>query len=145
MDEVECDRQDTLKHLEELLDPVLPEAKNVAEASLTIRLPASLKESLRVEAQARGLNLSDYARSRLSGETAPIRRKPQRQMSELNRSLLIELNRIGTNLNQAVRKLNSQKQPSVNQADLQLLRTLLNLLQKVELAFAAGVNSSEEE
>ena len=145
MDELEFDRQDNLKRLEELLDPVLPGVRNSAETSLTIRLPASLKESLRVEAEARGLNLSDYARSKLFDEIAPIRRRPQRQVSGLDRSLLIELRRIGINLNQAVRKLNSQKQPSVNQADRQLLQTLLDVLQKVKLAFVSGINPSEEE
>jgi hypothetical protein len=134
-----------LKQLENLLDPVLPGAKKENETKLTIRLPDSLKESLKAEAKARGVNFSDHIRSKLSGESAPIRRRAQRQMSGIDRSLLVELNRIGINLNQAVRKLNSQTQPRINQADHQLLAQLLEKLQSVEFALILEVNEQEEE
>lgn len=134
-----------LKHLEKLLDPVLPGAKKENETKLTIRLPDSLKESLKAEAEARGINFSDYVRSKLSGESTPVRRRAQRQVSGIDRSILVELSRIGINLNQAVRKLNSQTQPRINQAERQLLTQLLEKLQAVEFALISGVNEQEEE
>ncbi|GAQ00197.1 plasmid mobilization protein [Leptolyngbya sp. NIES-2104] len=134
-----------LKHLEKLLDPVLPGAKKESETKFTIRLTDSLKESLKAEAEARGINFSDYVRSKLSGETPPIRRRNRRQVSRIDRSLLVELNRIGINLNQAVRRLNSQAQPRVSQADRQLLSQLLEKLQAVELALISEAKELEEE
>ena len=134
-----------LKHLENLLDPALPEAKNRGETTITIRLPIALKHSLKAEAEARGLNLSDYLRSKLSGETAPILRRPQPRISSIDRGLLVELSRIGTNLNQAVRRLNSQSQPRVSQADRQLLLRLLETVRKVKTALTSEVSELEEE
>jgi len=134
-----------LKQLEELLDPVLPGAKKEDETKLTIRLPDSLKKSLKAEAEARGINFSDYIRSKLSSESTPTRRRSRRQVNRVDRSVLVELNRIGINLNQAVRKLNSQTQPRINQADRQLLAQLLEKLQAIEFALMSDVNELEEE
>jgi len=55
------------------------------------------------------------------------------------------LNRIGINLNQAVRKLNSQEYPQVNSAERQIFTQLLEMLQKIELALISEVEELKEE
>ncbi|MBE9182446.1 hypothetical protein IQ268_28255 [Oculatella sp. LEGE 06141] len=143
MEDAELDRPRDLTHLEALLNPVLPPANNEADTTLTIRLPASLKVTLKSEAEARGINLSDYVRLKLSGAALPMRRRRQ-PIHWLERSVLIELNRIGINLNQSVRKLNSQEHPRENTADRQMLTQILEALQNVELALLCPRNETDD-
>lgn len=145
MNEIEAERQSDLKSQKELLNSVLPEDKNDVETTITIRLPASLKEALKADAESRGINLSDYVRVKLSAQSLPIRRRPRQQVSRVERGLLVELNRIGINLNQAVRKLNSQEYPQVNSAERQIFTQLLEMLQKIELALISEVEELKEE
>jgi hypothetical protein len=132
MSDFELDRPRPLAPLEELLAPVLPPAPKTTETSLTFRLPVSLKQTLKADAEARGLNLSDYLRLKLASETLPPRYRSRTQISSLDRSILIALNQMGVNLNQIARKLNSQKNSRVNGADRQTLALLLDLLQRIE-------------
>jgi hypothetical protein len=133
----------TLKNLEELLEPVLPRAEKANETKMTVRLSDSLKELLKAEAEARGLSLSDYTRSKLSSEIVPRHRTRQR-VSRIERGTLAELNRIGSNLNQIARRLNSRDQSRVNQADRQLLAKLLEKLQEVKLSLDSEIKELEE-
>jgi len=118
-----------------LLNPNLPAVDNVPETTMTIRLPVALKESLKGTAESRKLNLSDYVRARLTGDSLPNRRPLKRQVSHIERDVLVELNRIGINLNQAVRKLNTHNDSSF--ADRQMLTDLLGVIGRIELALTS--------
>ena len=89
MNEIEAERQSDLKSQKELLNSVLPEDKNDVETTITIRLPASLKEALKADAESRGINLSDYVRVKLSAQSLPIRRRPRQQVSRVERGILV--------------------------------------------------------
>lgn len=115
--------------------PSQPDINDATETTITVRLSVALKESLRQNAEARRLNLSDYVRVKLAGDSLPKRRPSKPRISPIERELLIELNRIGSNLNQAVRKLNAQNNQGF--ADRQILTDLLSAIQKIELALSS--------
>lgn len=133
MSDIAIERSQDLAHLEELLSPILPTVQE-DEAKLTVRLPVSLKETLKVDAEARGLNLSDYVRLKLSDSVLPLSRRSRPQVGTIERGVIVELNRIGVNLNQMMRRLNSQKTSKANVTDRQTLTQLLDTLRRVELA-----------
>ena len=60
-------------------------------------------------------------------------------------AVLAELNRLGVNLNQTVRKLNRQADARLNAADRQLLEQLLQTLQAVKLSLVSTVDAVEGE
>jgi predicted DNA binding CopG/RHH family protein len=140
MNSIDTERRNDLDALEALLAPILPKIEEQADTTITIRLTASLKESLRAEAEARGMNLSDYVRLKLSDQPLSSRRRVRPPLGSIERSLLVELNRIGINLNQAMRKLNSSQTSHVNH---QILVQLLQIIQRIELAIT-GVGDEPE-
>lgn len=146
MDEIETERCHDLEALEALLAPVLPPVKRLSETHLDIRLPSSLKAALKAEAKARGMTLSDYVRLKLSDESMPRRRPAQPlRVGKLEQTVLAELNRIGVNLNQTVRRLNRQADSRLNAADRQLLEQLLQTLQAVKRSLVSTVDEVEGE
>lgn len=70
-----------------------------------------------------GLTLADYVRRRLLGHHIPAARQAA------DDALLIELNRVGVNLNQIARALNSDREPPHDLADV--LADLKTALAKV--------------
>lgn len=132
-----------LAKLTALLEPALSEVapgrthkrtqkRTHDNAILTLRLSLPLKEALKAAAAAQGLSLSDYARLKLSDNASPKRRRVRPPVSNVNRRVLIELNRIGVNLNQRLRQLHRQDIVDVTQADRQLLQHLLEVLGTIQ-------------
>ncbi len=140
MNSVDIERRNDFDALEALLAPILPKIEEQADTTITIRLPVSLKESLKAEAEARGMNLSDYVRLKLSDQSLLSRRRAHPPVGSIERSLLVELNRIGINLNQAMRKINSCKTSHVNH---QILVQLLQIIERIESAIT-GVGDEPE-
>ena len=91
---------------------------------------------MRADAEAVGLSLSGYARSRLMGETTPgTRARPARDAAELAR-LLGQLGKIGGNLNQLARLGNEGRiVPPSDLADCQAK------VRKVAAQIAEALNS----
>ena len=75
-----------------------PERRNERLAGL--RLTASERAVVEAQAAAAGLDLPTYQRSRLLNQRPPVAR------STPDAALLVELNRIGVNLNQIARAVN---------------------------------------
>jgi type II secretory pathway component PulF len=82
------------------------------EIRITVRLSKEEKEQLKKIAESKGMTVSDYVRSRLTGVRR--RRKPKAEELELYRQLIYELNRVGVNLNQIARTLNRAMQSAPN-------------------------------
>ncbi len=122
--------------LEQLLAPVLPPLVPEATTMLSCRVPTQPHQALKAWCQAQGIPLSDYVRARLYDHPLP-QRQPKRFASSLDRGLLVELNRLGNNLNQTVRRLNGSDNPGLNDSDRQLLQTLQEQLQAIRAQLAA--------
>ncbi len=122
--------------LEQLLAPVLPPLMQAETTMLSCRVPTQPHQALKAWCQAQGIPLSDYVRARLYDHPLP-QRQPKRFVTPLDRGLLVELNRLGNNLNQTVRRLNRQDNPGLNDSDRQLLQTLQTQLQAIRAQLAA--------
>lgn len=116
--------------LEALFAPILPAAKPKTEL-LSCRVPCEKNQALKHWCEAQGGSLSDYVRSRLYNEPLPQPR-PRQEATTLDRQVLIELNRIGSNLNQTVRRLNRQNAPRLNLNDRAVLNQLLQTLNAIK-------------
>lgn len=133
----DSERQRDQAQLKELLAPVLPPLIAEETVMLSCRVPAEPHKDLKAWCEEQGLSLSDYVRSRLYDQPLP-QRQPKRLMSPLDRGVLIELNRLGNNLNQTVRRLNRQDNPGLNDSDRQLLQSLQVQLQDIRTKLAAS-------
>ncbi|MDE2739858.1 MAG: MobC family plasmid mobilization relaxosome protein [Paracoccaceae bacterium] len=87
------------------------------DVRITIRLPSRVREDWRQAAAKEDMNLADWLRSRVVvNDRKPTRRKPRPVHSRPRRipyvtadpELLRELARIGNNINQIARRLNSR-------------------------------------
>ncbi|BAU13052.1 hypothetical protein LEP3755_35880 [Leptolyngbya sp. NIES-3755] len=118
------------KALESLLEPILPAKKPQTEL-LSCRVPRDKNQALKQWCEDQGVLFSDCVRSRLYDEPLPQPR-PHQKSSSLDRQILIELNRIGSNLNQAVRKLHSRSIPILLASDQKLLAQILQTLDEIK-------------
>lgn len=84
--------------------------------TLTLRVPASFRQTLEAEARASGVNLSDLMRRRLAsskapplGRPAPRRRQPAvlGPVSRADPDLLRQIAALGSNMNQLARAANA--------------------------------------
>ena len=89
-------------------------------AWLSLRLTEEEKEKIREKAEQASLSISDYARAVLLS-TKNIRRK-QKMDCEAIKRLVYEINKIGVNLNQIARKINTSRD-----IDIQVLESLRNM------------------
>ena len=119
--DLDSERQRDQVQLEQLLAPVLPPLVVEATTMLSCRVPAQPHQALKAWCQLQGIPLSDYVRSRLYDQPLP-QRQPKRFVSPLDRGVLVELNRLGNNLNQTVRRLHRQDHPRLSDSDRQLLQ-----------------------
>ena len=133
----DSERQRDQVQLEQLLAPVLPPLIQEETTMLTCRVPAQPHQALKAWCQSQGIPLSDYVRSRLYDQPLP-QRQPKRFVSPLDRGVLVELNRLGNNLNQTVRRLNRQDNPGLSDSDRQLLQALQTQLQDIRAQLAAS-------
>lgn len=96
------------------------------DRQLNVALTATEFERVRDTAQALGMTLVAYARSRLLDESmataAPI--------AAMDRLALNQLKRIGNNLNQMSRQMNALGIPSISEIDL-TLRDVRELLRRM--------------
>jgi len=141
--DIEQEHQRDRERLKQIMAPVFPlvqglQAQNIPEQNptemLTCRVPRDQHQALKVWCETQNIKLSDWVRSRLYNTPLPSKIRPQSgpKSSQLDRQVIIELNRIGTNLNQLTRRLNSQPDSSVKSVDRQLLQTLLETLNKIQ-------------
>ena len=137
----ECQRDQ--ERLEQIMASVLPLAQGLkaqnlpdqnATEMLTCRVPRDQHQALKAWCETENIRLSDWVRSRLYDTPLPPKNRPQSgpRPSQLDRQVIIELNRMGTNLNQLTRRLNSQPDSSVKSGDRQLLQTLLETLNQIQ-------------
>lgn len=87
---------------------------------LSLRLTEKEKEEIREKAEQLGLSVSDYVRSVLISSKS-IRRK-SRVDCEAIKQLVYEINKIGVNLNQIAKEVNS-----IRDIDIQVLESLRNI------------------
>ena len=93
---------------------------------MSVRLTAAERERLRQLCSASGLPASAVLRQLLSGVT--IRQRPPRELHEL----YLEINRIGTNINQIARKANAGFATKDEMKELKfLMRTIEQKMSKV--------------
>ena len=135
--DLDSERQRDQSQLEQLLAPVLPPLIPEETTMLSCRVPAPQHQVLKAWCQAQGIPLSDYVRSRLYDQPLP-QRQPKRCASPLDRGILVELNRLGNNLNQTVRRLNGSDSPSLKDSDRALLQALQAQLQEIRAKLAAS-------
>jgi len=76
--------------------------EQIRSAVVPIRLTTDERDSLQITAQSRGLSLSAFVRTIVLGLKLPTATPP-----EINRRTYLELARIGNNLNQLARAVNS--------------------------------------
>ena len=93
---------------------------------VSVRLTAAERERLRQLCSASGLPASAVLRQLLSGVT--IRQRPPQELHEL----YLEINRIGTNINQIARKANAGFATKDEMKELKfLMRTIEQKMSKV--------------
>lgn len=71
---------------------------------------------------------SAYVRGLILSSEEQFAKKEQSGASKITEQELYQLNRIGNNLNQIAKRLNSQPVPEVYQTDIELVKMTLNLL-----------------
>jgi len=133
--DLDLERQRDQQQLEALLASVLPPLIQEETTMLSCRVPTQPHQALKAWCQSQGIPLSDYVRSRLYDQPLP-QRQPKRFVSPLDRGILVELNRLGNNLNQTVRRLHRQDSPKLNDSDRQLLQALQVRLQDIRAQLA---------
>lgn len=101
--------------------PAAPDG--AATARITVRLPEPMAAEWRLAAGAAGATVSDWVRARVGAagqvEALVVGRRPPRQREGLGRAVapavdpavVMQLARIGNNLNQIARSLNAQPGP----------------------------------
>jgi hypothetical protein len=135
MTAIDPEYQPELSELEAILLPILSKGKRRKTTPLNLRIPTALKATLESESAAQGMSLSDYVRIRLSN-TVPSRPRIRPRRNTIERQVLVELNRIGVNLNQIARRLNSQEAATLTRFDQQQLSQLLSLLETLQQQIA---------
>ncbi|MBD2092577.1 hypothetical protein H6F67_22265 [Microcoleus sp. FACHB-1515] len=128
--EAEQERQNDLIELEKMFDGILPAQQDDLEM-LTCRVPRQKNQALKSWCKDNNISFADWVRARLYDAPLP-RAKPAKRTSTLDRQIYIELNAIGVNLNQAVRRLNSQELPRLSLDDRNLLDHLLKKLNEIQ-------------
>ncbi len=113
--------------------PPTPKEKKLGEG-IRIRLTKREKEQLTERCQKEGyLNLSDFGRAKLLRKREIRRIEASKEFSELMGQMDFELNKIGVNLNQIAKKLNTYLG---NQLDLEDKRTLYNSFEVLKKCFS---------
>lgn len=110
-------------------------------AMITIRLNDDEKEKLIRAAQEQGLSLSDYVRATLLGARTVRRKKSNCKELQL---VAYELNKIGTNLNQIARRVNTTREIDIHALE-QLARIEDMLVEIVRIIFSLKAESQEQE
>lgn len=102
-----------------------PTTKQKRDRQLNIALRGDELAKLQARADARGLRLVDYGRAALFGK--PVQAYPVALPSKLDRLIHEQLKRIGNNLNQIARRLNTfgRMAPADLDACLQEVRRLI--------------------
>jgi len=102
--------------------------KQKRERRITLRLTKEEYELLNQLARERGFTVSELCRKRIFGRRLP-QPTPLKLLGKIKecKHLAYELNKIGNNLNQIARKVNSQKG-----IDLLVLESLLRIEKKLE-------------
>lgn len=127
--EAEDERQSDLIALESMFDSVLPAATQSKTEILTCRVPSEKNQATKLWCEENGISFSDWVRSKLYDE--PLPRKSLKRVSVLDRQICSELGAIGRNLNQILRKFNSQPLPRLRLDDRHLLEALLKKLTEI--------------
>ena len=106
-----------------------PKLKITRDRQFNIGLTAREFESVQRAAQAVGMRPVDFARAKLLSKT---RRTPRTtyDVRQLPPAVLVQLSRIGNNINQIARKLNELSLPSPDELAL-LLADLRSILREV--------------
>jgi hypothetical protein len=95
--------------------------KRVRDSVLPVRLAADERATLDAAAEKAGLTTSSYARQAMLGAPAPRQvRRPPVERQELAR-LLAELGKVGSNLNQLAKAVNSGIVPYGNEIEAALV------------------------
>jgi hypothetical protein len=109
-----------------------------------IRVHLTVSELEYLKERAGSLSLSEYLLKAGLGQAIPQRRKRQ-PLPQVNRELLLQVGRMGGNLNQITRACHlALRQGMVFPIDWQLLQSLQGQLRQLGQAIA-GLNSAEDE
>ena len=109
-----------------------------------IRVHLSATELLYLQERAGALSLSEYLLKAGLGQAIPQRRQPQ-PVPQLNREMLLELGKIGGNLNQIARMCNLSLQRGVTcNVDLQVILELQAAIQTLSQRIC-GIEPTEED
>jgi len=99
-------------------------------AWITIRVSEEEREQLKKTAEAEGMTLSDYVRSRLTG--VKPRRKPKTEEVEELRKLAYEIHKIGVNINQIARAMNTALKTAPNERFFSAVEEGIEALHRIE-------------
>ncbi len=100
------------------------EVSSLKTVQVNVRMTANDYSKVSESAQTIGLSVSEYIRRKTTGK--PI---PKKRVSPLDRKLFVELSRVGNNLNQLTRVLNSGIQdPLSTYKQLEEVKMLLQYL-----------------
>jgi len=112
-----------------------PHEKAKRDIRTTIVLSGSEKERLDRESHAAGLRQSDWMRWKMFGDNDAVKltqTDSSHSISEVNRELIVELRRAGTNVNQQTRAINTFDSSINTDQNLAVLSELKALLIKIE-------------
>jgi hypothetical protein len=110
--------------------PVTPEDKKLGEG-IRIRLTRNEKEILTERCRKEGYrNLSDFGRAKLLRKREIRRIVASPEFSEIMGKMDFELNKIGINLNQIAKKLNTYLGYQLDRKDKQTLNNSYEMLKK---------------
>ena len=105
-------------------------------AWLSLRLTEEEKEKIREKSEQAGMSISDYTRAILLS-SKNVKRK-QKINCEAVKMLAYEINRIGVNINQIAKKINSTRD-----IDIQVLETLKNIEYELAILLEKAIGGEE--